>query len=116
SLHTFKVGFEIDDELNSTLEQNSNFIRNIKNLKLCSYKLISKEFLNCFYSNCNLISLLHIDIDSSTSDENESIRTHLLQIINSQRNLKKIIFESNEYLLNTLKYSNCSNTLKTITL
>jgi hypothetical protein len=42
------------------------------------------------------------------------ITVHLSKIIKSQQNIKKILFEDNDYPLNILKDTNCSNTLKTI--
>ncbi|RIA80565.1 hypothetical protein C1645_866561 [Glomus cerebriforme] len=122
NLHTFEV--EIANTLN-TIEreyfnsvfelilQNPTFIGNIKNLKLfCNGQIADITFLQCFYFNCNSISSLYFQF--SGNNDNKSTEQCLSQIINSQQNLRKILFEDNEYPLNSLKNSNCSNTLKTI--
>ncbi|POG77015.1 uncharacterized protein OCT59_005933 [Rhizophagus irregularis] len=80
--------------------QNPKFISNIKNLKLHFDKEIVKykfdyNFLKCFYHHCNLISSLHIRFSEYESFRNNhiTIENQLSQIINSQKNLEKIIFK-----------------------
>ncbi|POG64731.1 uncharacterized protein OCT59_003738 [Rhizophagus irregularis] len=122
-LHTFNL--EISNTLNfigiknfnNTFEiilKNPNFIYNIKILKFHLNIIISNlTCFKCFYINCDLISSFYIfnplNQNISSYDKNFS------QIINSQHNLKKILFQD-EYFLNNLKNSNCSNTLKVIIL
>src|SRR5438045_1954374 len=92
NLHTFEFdGYEYYS--NVTLElilQNPNFIHNIRNLKL-NLSYISSEItilLKFLHSNCNLISTISFQFIGNENDHNE-----VLQIINSQQNLKKISFE-----------------------
>ncbi|CAB4426533.1 unnamed protein product [Rhizophagus irregularis] len=86
------------DVLNLIL-QNSNFIHNIKNLKL---HVGDTPFYYPFRDK----------------NENNMIKKSLCQIINSQKNLKKILFSSNSLPLYqsilSLDNYNCSNTLNTI--
>jgi hypothetical protein len=99
NLHTFEVEASYtlviisNDCLKSVFQlilQNPNFICNIKNLTTHFYRLNSdlSSFLECFYSNCNLISSLSIDF----SVVNYCTEEGLSKIINSQQNLKKIYF------------------------
>ncbi|PKY20979.1 hypothetical protein RhiirB3_434452 [Rhizophagus irregularis] len=110
--------------------QNPKFISNIKNLKLHFDKEIVKykfdyNFLKCFYHHCNLISSLHIRFSEYESFRNNhiTIENQLSQIINSQKNLEKIIFKldnststnnSNISLYNIIGDSNSSKPLKII--
>jgi hypothetical protein len=91
----FKITFELKS-------QNPNFICNIKNLELISDN--NSHYLEFLYSNCNSIS----------ADANMK---YFSQIINS-RNLRKIKFSNASHkdfpLLQSLRNSNCSNTLNTI--
>ncbi|EXX65154.1 uncharacterized protein OCT59_000292 [Rhizophagus irregularis] len=124
NLYTFEL--EITSTLNSDKEyfnsifklilQNPNLICNIKNLKLYFNETITNvAFLKCLYYNCNSISSLYFRFnDNNNNINNESITESLSKIINSQQNIKKILFEDNDYPLIILKNSNCSNTLKTI--
>jgi hypothetical protein len=123
NLHTFEL--EITNTLNSIdceyfnsifelILQNPNLICNIKNLKLYFNETITNvSFLKSLYFNCNSISSLYFRI-SDNNNNNELITVHLSKIIKSQQNIKKILFEDNDYPLNILKDTNCSNTLKTI--
>ncbi|UZO06293.1 uncharacterized protein OCT59_026622 [Rhizophagus irregularis] len=85
--------------------QNPKFINNIKNLNLYFNEEILKhkldyKFLKCFYYNCNLISLLHIRFSKyeSFSHNHMTIENQLSKIINSQKNLKKIVFAHSKYI------------------
>ncbi|PKY27730.1 hypothetical protein RhiirB3_443556 [Rhizophagus irregularis] len=91
--------------------QNPKFISNIKNLKLHFNEEIVKykngyEFLKCFY-HCNLISSFHIRFSEYESFRHNymTIENQLSQIINSQKNLKKIIFAHNKYIRPYLPFS-----------
>jgi hypothetical protein len=99
----FKIIFEL-------ISQNPNFICNIKNLELNSVK--NSHYLEFLYSNCNSISFLGIHFYFHGAN-----MKYFSQIINS-RNLKKIKFSNASHkdfpLLQSLKNSNCSNTLNTI--
>ncbi|PKK67764.1 hypothetical protein RhiirC2_783081 [Rhizophagus irregularis] len=116
TLHTFDVISYVHHEyLNETFElilKNPNFIRNIKNLKLQGITNLPKfnSLLSLLNSNCNLISTLHFQFNDDLLISSS--------IINSQKNLKKILYKYNDfpsnYSLLSLKDSNCSNTLKTI--
>jgi hypothetical protein len=120
NLHTFIL--EISNTLNfigdenfitafELILQNPNFICNIKILKLYLDEIITNfTFFKCFHINCNLISSFYIYNSYSSIDKDFS------PIINSQHNLKKVLFQQSEYLLNSLKNSNCSDTLKIIIL
>jgi hypothetical protein len=99
--------------------QNPNFICNIKILKFdfdISSEFITK-FLLFFNSNCKSISSLYFLFPSSF-DDYPIIEKSLSQIINSQENLKKILFGLNKgplyHSLLSLNNSNCSNSLNTI--
>jgi hypothetical protein len=93
------------------ISQNPNFICNIKNLKIISN--LNTNYLEFLYSNSDSVSFL--DIHFSFNINNVK---YLSQLINSQRNLKKIKLcyanVDNLLLLKSLKNSNCSNTLNTI--
>ncbi|EXX60474.1 uncharacterized protein OCT59_000513 [Rhizophagus irregularis] len=104
-LNTFEIEIITDkdhDYFNDALElilQNSNFICNIKILKL----YLSDTIIYPFYFQYPI-------------NDNALIKKHLSQIINLQQNLKKILFSSNNFSIynSLLKNSNCSNTLNTI--
>jgi hypothetical protein len=100
------IYFKITLEL---LSQNPNFISNIKNLLFSSNKI--PHFLEFLNSNCDSISFLEIYFSSCTENTK-----YFSQIINSQRDLRIIKFNNakNFSLLQSLKNSNCSNTLNTI--
>ncbi|CAB5182298.1 unnamed protein product [Rhizophagus irregularis] len=118
NLYTFEL--EITSTLNSDKEyfnsifklilQNPNLICNIKNLKLYFNETITNvTFLKCLYYNCNSISSLYFRFnDNNNNINNESITESLSKIINSQQNIKKILFEDNDYPLIILKNSNYS--------
>ncbi|RIA91678.1 hypothetical protein C1645_821687 [Glomus cerebriforme] len=124
NLHTF--GIQIFDCIyldcfNHAFElilQNPNFICNIRNLKVRINKKIADVtkiglFLSFLSSNCNSISTIDFEFR-----EINNIGKFSSLIYNSQRNLKKISFHSNDFPLYhsllSLKNSNCSNTLKTL--
>ncbi|PKY32234.1 hypothetical protein RhiirB3_531970 [Rhizophagus irregularis] len=96
NLHTLELETYYNTCIDNILEiilQNPNFIsNNIRNLKL--------------------------SITSSSDSDNTLIKNRVTQIINSNQNLKKILFELNTLpLYQSLllsKESNCSNTLNTI--
>ncbi|GBC04709.1 hypothetical protein RclHR1_05820001 [Rhizophagus clarus] len=96
--------------------QNQIFINNIKNLDLTIYTTFSNVTMIIPYlKSINSISSLNYHF----SDYNDLSKSLLPQIINSQQNLKKIVFSSchnplNQLLFESLKNFNCSNTLKTI--
>ncbi|PKC01425.1 hypothetical protein RhiirA5_426730 [Rhizophagus irregularis] len=106
-LHTFEIEIaytfhNVNNEyFNSVFElilQNPKFISNIKNLKLhFNEKILNYNFLKCFYSKCNLISSLHFKFSEYESFNNDcmAIENQLLQIINSQKNLKKFFLAYN---------------------
>ncbi|RGB43447.1 hypothetical protein C1646_809326 [Rhizophagus diaphanus] len=109
-----------EHEYSDTLEliiQNPNFICNIKNLTLEFEEIADNmtKFLTFLYSNCNSISSLYFLFP----DDYPTIEKGLPQFINSQENLKKILIGLNYFPLYhsliSLKNSNCSNTLNTIT-
>jgi hypothetical protein len=116
NLHTLDVISYVHHEyLNDAFElilKNPNFIRNIKNLKLQGITNLTKidSLLLLLNSNCNSISTLHFQFSDDLLISSS--------IINSQNNLKKVLFKYNDFLSNnsllSLKDSNCSNTLKTI--
>jgi hypothetical protein len=92
------------------ITQNPNFICNIKNLKIDPSKNL--HYLEFLCSNCNSISFLDIHL---SFDKNHM--KYFSQIVNSQRNIKKIkitICYNIFPVLQLLKNSNCSNTLNTI--
>ncbi|RGB39443.1 hypothetical protein C1646_754494 [Rhizophagus diaphanus] len=115
-LHTFEIEIAYTFHnvnnvcFNSVFElilQNPKFISNIKNLKLhFNEKILNYNFLKCFYSKCNLISSLHFKFSEYESFNNDcvTIENQLLQIINSQKNLKKIFLAYNNPI-----YSNSSS-------
>ncbi|RIA81882.1 hypothetical protein C1645_881353 [Glomus cerebriforme] len=97
--------------------QNTNFIRNIKNLKLVIFGrnvTLSKidTFLSLLSSNCKSISTLHFQFNRNE----EIFKNFSSHIIKTQQNLKTISFDSPlfHHLLLPLKNYNCSNTLKTV--
>ncbi|PKC74574.1 hypothetical protein RhiirA1_449788 [Rhizophagus irregularis] len=93
NLHTLEIEISGHEALINTIElisKNQNFIQNVRNLKL-------------YIKDCN---------------DNKIINNHILQVIHSHRNLKKISIDSNnlslyQSLLLSKNY-NCSNTLNTI--
>jgi hypothetical protein len=100
--------------------QNPNFICNIKDLRIdvnTASKPITK-FLMFLNTNCNSISSLHYIFTLISNNNYSIIENNLSQIINSQENLKKILYGINSFPLYhsllSLKNSNCSNTLNTI--
>ncbi|RIA81875.1 hypothetical protein C1645_809861 [Glomus cerebriforme] len=117
-LHTFEIiTYVYHDYLNDAFElilQNPNFICEIKNLKLQGITYLSKidSLLSFLSSNCNSISTFNFQFIDKLN-ENFSSR-----IINSQQNIKTILFQHNNFPLYnsllSLKNSNCSFTLKTI--
>ncbi|GBB86052.1 hypothetical protein RclHR1_01250015 [Rhizophagus clarus] len=106
------------DEILELMLQNPNFICNIKNLKL-DFDITDNmtKFSSFFHSNCNSISSLYLLFPSYHLDF-LIIEKNLSQIINSQKNLKRVLFGYSEfhslYLPLSLKNSNCLNTLETI--
>jgi hypothetical protein len=130
NLRTFEIEITetldaIDHEyFNSVFDlilQNPNFIRNIRILKLHFSETITNitPFLKFLYSNCNSISSLYFRFPRSNNDnDNLLIEKYLSKIINSQQNLKKILFKRNNLFkgLSLLSYKNSkfSNTLKTL--
>ncbi|GBC09561.1 hypothetical protein RclHR1_08990005 [Rhizophagus clarus] len=126
SLHVFRLEisntlrFIGEEHFNNSFElilQNPNLICNVKNLTLYfdGFKEIvtSLKFFKCFYTNSNLISSFYIfnDMNHYSSSNKKDVS----QIINSQHNLKKILFHR-DFFLFSLKDSNCSNTLKILIL
>ncbi|PKY26360.1 hypothetical protein RhiirB3_441638 [Rhizophagus irregularis] len=131
NLYSLKVSLFTDEEreyFDDTLElilQNQNFFNNIKILKLVS---ISAEtllkFSKILNSNCNSISSLYFKFlyqycfEFPYNTNNQMMKSSLSQIINSQKNLKKILLNFNGFPLYnsllSLKNSNCLNTLNTI--
>ncbi|CAB5179162.1 unnamed protein product [Rhizophagus irregularis] len=108
-LHTFEIEIaykylESRKYFNSIFKlilQNPKFISKLKNLKLHFNEDIVKykfdyKFLKCFYYHCNLISSLHVRFSGYKSFKHNHII--LSQIINSQRNLEKIIFAHVKYI------------------
>ncbi|CAB5181389.1 unnamed protein product [Rhizophagus irregularis] len=124
-LHTFEISMIADKDFhyfNDSFElilQNPNFICNIKNLELnYGTEIVNiNPFLKFLYSNCKDISSLYF-LFSTFIDDNTLVDKHLSQIINSQQNLKKILFGFNNFPLYhsllSLKNSICSNTLRLI--
>ncbi|CAB5216820.1 unnamed protein product [Rhizophagus irregularis] len=116
-LHTFEIEIaytfhNVNNEyFNSVFElilQNPKFISNIKNLKLhFNEKILNYNFLKCFYSKCNLISSLHFKFSEYESFNNDcmAIENQLLQIINSQKNLKKFFLAYNNPIYNVHNYN-----------
>ncbi|GBB86799.1 hypothetical protein RclHR1_13210006 [Rhizophagus clarus] len=119
NLHSLEITmFEYFDVTCELILQNPNFIHNIKNLTLDLDEVtgnITKfsEFL-CY--NCNSISSLYLLFPLYV--DNYPTERSLSQIVNSQKNLKKILLGYSEFplyhLLLLLKNPNCSNTLNTI--
>ncbi|EXX66667.1 hypothetical protein RirG_121590 [Rhizophagus irregularis DAOM 197198w] len=106
--------------------QNPNFIYNIKNFKIHTCNISSRNienaiipFLKFLYSNCNSISSLHFVAYFALYNTKNFllIEKYLQQVIISQHNLKIISFGRHNNLYKpflSLKNSNCSNTLNTI--
>ncbi|RIA84577.1 hypothetical protein C1645_879840 [Glomus cerebriforme] len=128
NLHTFEAEIfsEFDcDYFNDAFElilQNPNFINNIKILNLdfdTTFANMTRNypFLRFLYYNCNSISSLYFQFPAYHAD-NILTEIYLSQIINSQQNLKKILFGCSNFPLRhsllSLKNSKCSNTLNTI--
>ncbi|CAB4435103.1 unnamed protein product [Rhizophagus irregularis] len=114
-LHTFEIEIAFKylmsrkffNSIFKLILQNPKFISNIKNLKLNFNEEIVKykfdyEFLKCFYYHCNSISSLHIRFFEygSFRHNHMTIENQLSQIINSQKNLEKIIFAHDRKYLN----------------
>ncbi|GBC02668.1 hypothetical protein RclHR1_04740011 [Rhizophagus clarus] len=97
--------------------QNPDFIRKVTNLKLMKINSYL-NFLSFIASNCNSISTLHFDFIRRNIMDRNLINDNISEIIKSQKNLKKVLFEQIEFPLNntllSLKYSNCINTLNSI--
>ncbi|CAB4435852.1 unnamed protein product [Rhizophagus irregularis] len=127
--HSFEIVLDMNfyyngyfDDTIDLILQNPNLTYNIRGLTLSNITLSENTipYLKFLSSNYNSISsivfkfpLYKIDINDYSLVEN-----YLSPIIISQNNLKKISFESFVSLYNpflTLKNSNCSNTLNTIT-
>ncbi|CAB5177587.1 uncharacterized protein OCT59_003899 [Rhizophagus irregularis] len=112
------IDFQCFNESFEFLLQNPNFIRNIKILKLEKVSNLTKIYslLKFLYSNCNSISTIFFQFQKNFNDK--LIEKYSSQIIYAQKNLKKVLFDFNEfplyYSLLSLKNSNCLNTLKTI--
>ncbi|PKK64506.1 hypothetical protein RhiirC2_787380 [Rhizophagus irregularis] len=97
--------------------QNPNFINNIKSLTFY-FDMVNNniiKFIRFLDSTnyCNPISSLYLKFHNST------IKKISLQIIKSQKNIKKISFDCNGRFLDnlvllSLKNTNCSNTLNSI--
>ncbi|RGB43125.1 hypothetical protein C1646_750189 [Rhizophagus diaphanus] len=96
--------------------QNPNFFRNIKNLKLEGLSVETLTGLSTpLSSNCNSISSLYFKLSYYfTNNDKHMIEKYLSQIINSQENLRRILFNFYDFPLLSLKNSNCLNTLNTI--
>ncbi|CAB5182236.1 unnamed protein product [Rhizophagus irregularis] len=98
--------------------QNPNFINNIKSLTFYFDIMVNNniiKFIRFLDSTnyCNPISSLYLKFHNST------IKKISLQIIKSQKNIKKISFDCNGRFLDnlvllSLKNTNCSNTLNSI--
>ncbi|RGB32522.1 hypothetical protein C1646_816608 [Rhizophagus diaphanus] len=119
-IHTFDVStcHEPIDVIPELILQSSNFVRNIKNLRLRSSSLKIDNInplLKFLSSNCNSISSLYIPSfkDSSSSSTAIEYLSQSSQLIKSQKNLSKILFFDN-FSHSTLLKSNCLNTLNTI--
>jgi hypothetical protein len=125
NLHSFEVRMNSQSEAEYLYEiyelilQNPNFICNIKNMEFdfnTTSELVTK-FLKFFHSNCSSITSFYFLFASYVSDYT-IIEKSLSRVINSQNNLKKILFGYNTfplyYSLLSLKNPNCSNTLNTI--
>jgi hypothetical protein len=116
--YTFNENFNIIYEL---ILQNPNFLRNINNFKFSGsfshFNIFGANidpFLNLQYSNCNLISSFNFKLS-----ENAFINRYISQLINSQQNLEKIMFNGHTnnktyYSLLSLKSHKHSKSLKTI--
>jgi hypothetical protein len=127
-LHTFEVNILSDIDCNyfnialGFILQYPKFIYKIKNLKFYFNEKIMnvKFFLDFLHYNCNSISSFYLRFSGVIN--NELIKKYLSRIIISQKNLKNILFEHDKYgtllplnyLLSSLKFSNCLNTLKTL--
>ncbi|GBC04870.1 hypothetical protein RclHR1_05910003 [Rhizophagus clarus] len=126
TLHTFKIeiimerNHEFFNDVIELILQNPNFIHNVKNFMFSiSYKNVNdlteiNSLLSLLTSNINSFSTIYFQFGKL-----DTIIKHISFMINSQKNLKKILFRSSNYPLYdsllSLKNSNCSNTLKMIT-
>ncbi|PKY23810.1 hypothetical protein RhiirB3_438135 [Rhizophagus irregularis] len=127
NLHTFEFnGNYYENIILEIILQNPKFIHNIRNLFIT---FISNNevtaLLKLLLSNHNSISKFHFQFQQINNNIkiNELIKNYSSQVINSQHNLKKLIFEDCDtstnvthlnHLLLSLKDSNCLNTLETI--
>ncbi|GBC09390.1 hypothetical protein RclHR1_08820001 [Rhizophagus clarus] len=119
-LHTFKVTNQHEhfDIISELVLQSSNFIYNIKHLDInlvVSYGAETNDIrplLKFLSSNCNSISA--INFSSVNKHKFNIVIKCLSQLINSQKNLKKIFF-NNYFPYSALLDSNCLNNLNTIT-
>jgi hypothetical protein len=125
NLHSFELLYDTEigylNEIFELILQNPSFICNIKNFRLDLDEATDNiarllEFIN---SNCNSISSFNFLFPSYTRDSDcLIIEKSLSQFINSQGNLKKILFGYNGFPLYhsllSLKHPNCSNMLNTI--
>ncbi|GBB86016.1 hypothetical protein RclHR1_12460002 [Rhizophagus clarus] len=111
--------FDNFNEICELMLQNPNFICNIKNFKLdfnTTTENITK-LLEFLHSNCNSISSLYF-LFTSCNNNYQLTEKRLSQIINSQKNLRKILLGFNDfplyYSLLSLKNPYFSNTLNSI--
>jgi hypothetical protein len=127
NLHSFEVSMflhkeiEYFDEIFELMLQNSNFICNIKNFKIDFNKTSENmtKFSKFIHSNCNSVTSLYFQFRLYYDDDPMTEKyISLPEIIESQKNLKKILlgysFPLHQSLLSLLKNPNCSNTLNTI--
>ncbi|PKC65031.1 hypothetical protein RhiirA1_461599 [Rhizophagus irregularis] len=111
--------FEIFDEIIELILQNPKFICNIKDFKL-DFNTTTENIMNFLiflHSNCNSISSLYF-LFTSCNNNYQMTEKHLSQMINSQKNLRKLLLGFNDfplhYSLLSLQSPNCLNTLNTI--
>jgi hypothetical protein len=125
NLRTFEIEFShasdiIHNKCSELIIQNPNFLCNIRNLSInfdgYNPKQIS-PFLKFLCYKCKSISTLHFQFQY---DINTVIVNYMSQIISSQQNIYKILFDnhctslSSISILSSLKNSNFSNFLNTI--
>ncbi|GBC03625.1 hypothetical protein RclHR1_05220002 [Rhizophagus clarus] len=119
NLHSFEIvlstsNIECLEDIFESILGYPRFVYNIRNLTLDLNLSPDKidaliPILNLLVSNCSLITYFKIN--------GNPVKDYFSEMIISQRDLKKISFESNEILYKpflSLKNSNCSNTLNTI--
>ncbi|PKC65755.1 hypothetical protein RhiirA1_460630 [Rhizophagus irregularis] len=126
NLNTFDIFIFSNDDCDyfniafKLILQNQSFIHNIKNLNLTIYSArINITTIIPYLKSINTISSLYYNFYGHGYNPKNFNKIHLSQIINSQNNLKKIVFDSSRnpinYLFTSLKHSNSSNTLRIIT-